>query len=169
MSCADLMRVIDHTLIGLHSHFFSHLWRVNYVKKFWHLARANNDGQIRLTCRTGGYKICYYSVCTALPNNILGGQNARVMEKMNQAMMVDNHHIWRQWAERLYQRGFGDVVATFLEASGPLNLLGAQMVYLGMPLMQGILPLNQLHALANVLEDVTETRAFITILREATA
>ena len=57
------------------------------------------------------------------------------------------------------------MVAALLEATGPLNLLGAQAVYLGQPLFNLILPDGHSEALANVLENPEETRAFTEFLR----
>jgi hypothetical protein len=59
-------------------------------------------------------------------------------------------------------------VASFLEAAGPLTLLGAQAVYLGQPFITGADGQNHLKALANMLEDTTQTKAFVTFLREVT-
>jgi len=58
------------------------------------------------------------------------------------------------------------MVATLLEATGPLNLLGAQVVYLGQPLLKQVLPEDQLDALADMLENPKQTRAFTDYLRK---
>ena len=51
--------------------------------------------------------------------------------------MDANHHIWRVWANQLHMWGVNDLVATLLEALGPLTILGAQLVYIGQPLLTG--------------------------------
>jgi hypothetical protein len=78
----------------------------------------------------------------------------------------NNRHIWQKWADNLHRWGVQDLVATLLEATGPLNLLGAQVVYLGQPLFNQVLPEDHLDALASVLEDPEETQAFTTLLRQ---
>jgi hypothetical protein len=49
---------------------------------------------------------------------------------------------------------------------GPLSLLGAQLVYLGQPLLGRVAPDDQLVALARMLENRADTEAFINLLRE---
>ena len=58
------------------------------------------------------------------------------------------------------------MVAAFLEAIGPLNLLGAQIIYVGQPLLDLVLPESHLNALADLLENPEETRAFTKFLRQ---
>jgi hypothetical protein len=80
--------------------------------------------------------------------------------------MNENRHIWRIWEQTLHRWGVREWVASFLEAAGPLNLLAAQVVYLGQPLMVGAVPAGSLEALARVLENPTERQAFVHFLRE---
>jgi hypothetical protein len=63
----------------------------------------------------------------------------------------------------------GHFAAMLLEATGPLNLAGAQLVYLGQPLFSGLLPAERIEALAALLEDDTALRSFIAGLREVDA
>ncbi len=79
-----------------------------------------------------------------------------------------NPNIWREWARTLYHWGLQDLAATFLESAGPLTLLGAQAVYLTQPLASLAFPNDRLEALAAMLEDTVQTRAFATFLREGT-
>ncbi|OGO63698.1 MAG: hypothetical protein A2Z45_03470 [Chloroflexi bacterium RBG_19FT_COMBO_55_16] len=76
-------------------------------------------------------------------------------------------NIWRIWANSLHRWGMENLIASILEAVGPLALLGAQVVYLGQPILHGILPANHLQALATLFEDNNQRQAFIAILREA--
>ena len=80
--------------------------------------------------------------------------------------MIANQHIWRVWAESLHRWGVNDTVAAFLEATGPLTVLGAQAVYIAQPALTGVLPASHLQALVEVLEDSTQTQAFAAYLRE---
>jgi len=75
-------------------------------------------------------------------------------------------NIWRIWANSLHRWGMENLIASILEAVGPLALLGAQVVYLGQPILHGILPANHLQALATLFEDNNQRQAFIAILRE---
>jgi hypothetical protein len=59
-----------------------------------------------------------------------------------------------------------EFVASFLEAAGPLTLLGAQAVYFSQPFFNGWDKHDHLKHLANMLENATETQAFIQYLRE---
>jgi hypothetical protein len=75
-------------------------------------------------------------------------------------------HSYQEWSDRLRQWGLNQFAAAFLEASGPLNLIGAQLVYLGQPVLSSVIADRQLNALAEVLEDPGQTQAFIDSLRE---
>jgi hypothetical protein len=70
---------------------------------------------------------------------------------------------WPDWVASLRKNQLDSWLAWLLDAAGPFNLIGAQLVYLATPLL-GDSP--QSKALAALLEDDTETRAFITLLRE---
>ena len=80
-----------------------------------------------------------------------------------------HQQIWEGWATRLQQLGMREFLASFLEASGPVNLIGAQLVYLGQPVLGSIFPNDKLNALANLLEEPGQTRAFVDLLREEDA
>ena len=80
--------------------------------------------------------------------------------------MEQNPHIWQTWAETLNRWGVKDLTVTFLEALGPLNLFGAQFVYVGQPFFNQFLPEGQLDALAGLLEDPQKTQAFVSVLRQ---
>ena len=81
-------------------------------------------------------------------------------------MERDNHTIWAVWANCLQNWGLGNLVAVLLETAGPLKLLGAQLVYLGQPTLKGLLPNEQLSALATLLENDTYSSSFAKILQE---
>jgi hypothetical protein len=82
--------------------------------------------------------------------------------------MDTNHHIWRVWANALHRWGLQNLVASFLEAAGPLSLIGAQVIYIGQPILSGIVPAGHLDALTNVLEDDGQREEFVVYLREET-
>jgi hypothetical protein len=82
--------------------------------------------------------------------------------------MDTNHHIWRVWANALHRWGLENLVASFLEAAGPLTLIGAQMIYVGQPILNGIVPDGHLKALTSVLEDDGQREEFVACLREET-
>jgi len=81
--------------------------------------------------------------------------------------MDDHRHIWGIWAKFLHRWGVQDFAATILESLGSLALLGAQVVYLGQPLLGSARADNHLTALAHMLEDDDERRTFVDYLREA--
>jgi hypothetical protein len=78
---------------------------------------------------------------------------------------VNDRHIWQIWAQYLHRWGINDLVAIFLEAAGPLTLLGAQIVYLGQPMLSTFVPDGHLEAMTKMLEKPSETKAFIDFLR----
>jgi len=74
--------------------------------------------------------------------------------------MKSTREFWQRWAESLRRYQLHDLVASFLEAGSPLALLGAQAIYFG----GGFVKNEQLDALASLLEDDNETRAFAAFL-----
>lgn len=79
--------------------------------------------------------------------------------------MKQHDQIWRTWADTLARWGLKDLTATILEAMGPLSLLGAQLVYLGQPVLAPFFRDGTLEYVADMLEDPQETKAFIAVLR----
>ena len=73
------------------------------------------------------------------------------------------HPFWSTWFDSLQQKKLNLWVAWALDAAGPLTVLGAQLIHLSSPLLGNS---EQSQALAQTLEDETETRAFITFLRK---
>ena len=59
-----------------------------------------------------------------------------------------------------------EVVSTILEATGPLNFIGAQAIYLSQPILNAILPEDHIAALAALLDNPEETKAFTTFLKQ---
>lgn len=80
--------------------------------------------------------------------------------------MNTEKQIWQGWIEALRQRKLDAAVALLLEASGPLNVVAAQLVYLGQPLLGTARSYGQLQALAHLLEDADQTHSFVRDLRE---
>ena len=80
--------------------------------------------------------------------------------------MMTDQQIWRNWARTLHRWGVSDWVASILEVAGPLTAVGAQAVYIGQPMFRTAFSQDQLEALARVLEDSTQTKAFARYLRE---
>jgi hypothetical protein len=68
---------------------------------------------------------------------------------------------WSKWAESLRRLKLDGLAAWFLEAAGPLAVLGAQALYLSQPFVGG----KKLDSLANMLEEDDETQAFARYLR----
>jgi hypothetical protein len=84
-------------------------------------------------------------------------------------MKNTDQDIWRVWASNLQQWGITNLVASLLEAAGPLTILGAQIVYLCQPVLDHSIPDGHLSALARLLEDSTRTRDFVAFIQEAAA
>ncbi len=68
---------------------------------------------------------------------------------------------WSQWAESLRRLKLDGFVAWFLEAGSPLTVLGAQAIYISQPFLGG----KKTSALAHMLEEESETQAFVHYLR----
>lgn len=76
------------------------------------------------------------------------------------------HENMQRWAGLLQGWGIHQVAAALLEAAGPLNVVGAQLVYISQPVLNGLLDEGSLSSLANMLEEPDQTKTFIQILRE---
>ena len=68
---------------------------------------------------------------------------------------------WSQWADSLRRLKLDGLAAWFLEAAGPLTVLGAQALYMSQPFIGG----EKLDSLASMLEEDEETQAFARYLR----
>jgi hypothetical protein len=53
-----------------------------------------------------------------------------------------------------------------MEATGPLTILGAQVIYLAQPVLSTFIQDRNLTALVDLLEDAEQSRIFIGYLRE---
>ena len=68
---------------------------------------------------------------------------------------------WTEWAHSLKRLKLDSFIAWILEAGAPVALLGAQALFVAAPFLG-----PRSDALARLLEDERETRAFIHLLRE---
>jgi len=80
--------------------------------------------------------------------------------------MTEGRQFWQTWVDLLSRWGLSNAAAVILETAGPLNIVGAQVVYLAQPLFTPGLGRGASDALARVLEDAAERQAFIHLLRE---
>jgi hypothetical protein len=69
---------------------------------------------------------------------------------------------WHSWSETLRRFKLDGLVSWLLEAGSPINLLGAQALYVSQPFVGG----KQITSIAQMLEDEDETQAFLHFLRE---
>lgn len=68
---------------------------------------------------------------------------------------------WLQWADTLRRFKIDGLASWLLDAGAPLTVLGAQALYLGQPFIGG----EKINALAHLLEEESETQAFVRYLR----
>ncbi len=73
---------------------------------------------------------------------------------------------WSSWAGFLRRYGLENITAWFLEAAGPMILVGSQAVSFGAPLLRPWLDENQEKELSALLEDREEASAFASFLRQ---
>jgi hypothetical protein len=79
--------------------------------------------------------------------------------------MDEKHPLWRNWGSFLRRHSLNETAAVFLEAAGPLTILGAQMAYLLQPFFNPERA-HQWQAVAELLEDPEQGRSFATFLRQ---
>jgi len=75
--------------------------------------------------------------------------------------MINNRQIWKNWIATLHSWGIHEIVAT-----GPLNLIGAQLIYLGQPFINIFFPEENINAFAELLDNPVETKLFVESLRQ---
>ena len=80
--------------------------------------------------------------------------------------MIARRHIWEAWAQRLHRWGVEAWVAAWLESAGPLNLLGAQLLYIAQPWLQRTMPVDHFDALAELFEEHSQASSFAAFLRQ---
>ncbi len=73
---------------------------------------------------------------------------------------------WAKWRSALQQWGLRSYIAILLDALGPLNVVGAQFLYLSRPFIPGTGRKNQWQALARLLEDREQRDLFTHFLQE---
>jgi hypothetical protein len=73
---------------------------------------------------------------------------------------------WKPWAHFLHRFELERPAALLLEIAGPLTILLAQVVYLGQPLLGGSKNRADWEALAGMLEDPAQAKAFANYLKE---
>jgi hypothetical protein len=73
---------------------------------------------------------------------------------------------WGSWARFLQRFEMERPAAYLLEAAGPLSILLAQAVILGQPLLSDPLKRERWAALAEMLENPAEAKAFASFLKE---
>jgi hypothetical protein len=78
--------------------------------------------------------------------------------------MESSRAYWPAWVDSLRKQGLADLAAWFLEMTGPLNILGAQVLYLSQPLFPSA-SADGLQALAHLLEQDDEAKAFGALLK----
>lgn len=71
---------------------------------------------------------------------------------------------WPKWTESLQRLGLDGFAAMLLEAGGPVNIVAAQLLYIGQPFVTPQTS-DGMGALANLLEEDDEARAFAAILK----
>lgn len=85
---------------------------------------------------------------------------------MHDGSNMEQEQIWKTWAEHLRHWRLGGFVAWFLDSASPVHLVGAQLVYIGQPVLEAFVPQGQFKALASILEQPAQAQAFATYLRE---
>jgi hypothetical protein len=78
---------------------------------------------------------------------------------------MEIHKNREKWVKTLYFWRLQNLAATLLEALGPLNILGAQLVYLSQPVISPFINNDHSGDFARMLEDPAETASFIKALR----
>ncbi len=71
---------------------------------------------------------------------------------------------WPMWMDSLRRLKLDGIAAWLIEAAGPLNMVAAQLLYIGQPLASPRAG-AQLNAIAQLLEQGDEARTFAALLK----
>lgn len=82
--------------------------------------------------------------------------------------MENNRYIWQNWVHVLHAWGIHELTAALLEATGPINFIGAQAVYLSQPVLNIFLSEEKIDAFADLLGNPVDTKTFVESLRKRT-
>ena len=74
---------------------------------------------------------------------------------------------WDEWKILLDRWGLRKWFIVALEFAGPFSVVGAQLLFLGSPLLCEIIPQRQLDVLSGILEEPVHKQAFTRFLRES--
>ncbi len=74
--------------------------------------------------------------------------------------MKSNQHIWRLWSKSLHQWGIANLVAYFWKRQVHCRLSGRKRFICFNPILRGVASTDQLGALAQMLEEPSETKQF---------
>jgi hypothetical protein len=80
--------------------------------------------------------------------------------------MDEKPAIWSEWAQTLQRWNLKGAVALLLEAAGPMNILFAQLVHLGQPIMGRPDRQASWQSLAQMLEHPETCRQFAAYLQQ---
>ena len=83
-------------------------------------------------------------------------------------MIAENHIHWGSWIRTLQRWHLEKITASFLEACGPLTIVGAQLLYFSEPFLDWALPGEHLQAVAEMFENPKDVKDFTDLLREET-
>lgn len=75
--------------------------------------------------------------------------------------------IWKAWLSFLRRWGMQEIAAFLLEATGPLNLLSAQIVHITHPFLSLLASNDHLDALTEMFENQSKQKAFLSYLRQS--
>ena len=78
--------------------------------------------------------------------------------------MESSRAYWPVWVDSLHRQGVADLAAWLLDVAGPLNILGAQALYLSQPFLPSA-STQGMRALAHLLEQEDEARDFTALLK----
>jgi hypothetical protein len=80
--------------------------------------------------------------------------------------MLEERHIWQTWSRALKGWGMQAFAGWLLEATAPIHIIGAQLVYIGQPLLGLFISDEHTQSLARLLEQPESARALAHYLQE---
>ncbi|MDX1435285.1 MAG: hypothetical protein R3335_00645 [Anaerolineales bacterium] len=88
---------------------------------------------------------------------------------MTNVKTAEIHPSWQDFKQILHRWGVRAFAASFLEALGPLTILGAQAAYIGQPFLASLTSPDKFQEIIRLLEEPDRTKQFVSYLQEGEA
>jgi hypothetical protein len=84
---------------------------------------------------------------------------------MDKPEPVENYHYWQESADLMDRWGVKAFVVSLLDSLGPLTIVGAQIAYIGQPMLSSLINPEKYRVMVGLLEDSEQMKTYIAYLQ----